>query len=115
MSDEPRYPRPEPSPRAQDMPRSAIRRIFNAAKALEAQGIDVVRLDIGDPDFALPERISTAISAALARGETHYSPMIGIHPLRDAIAAWLVRRFGLDEPLTELASRVVTHQGATQA
>jgi len=110
------------------MPRSSIRRLFNAAKALEAQGVDVYRLDIGDPDFTMPDRMSEAISAALARGETHYSPMPGIPELRAAIAAHASRQIEVMLSPAEAArgkqrtgkqlfdaAQVVASQGATQA
>lgn len=116
---------PDISSRAADMPRSSIRRIFNAAKQLEAQGVPVIRLDIGDPDFTLPERIKTAVGAALERGETHYSPMPGIPALRTAISKHVTRRL---QPILQrhqlsthyaeeliTAEQVVVSQGATQA
>ncbi|HSR70053.1 MAG TPA: pyridoxal phosphate-dependent aminotransferase [Acidobacteriota bacterium] len=101
---------PSLSNRALDLPRSSIRRLFNAAKALEAQGHEVYRLDIGDPDFEMPPRIGDAVTQALREGETHYSPTFGIPPLRGAIARHLRRR-GLDVD----DSRIVCSQGATQA
>lgn len=108
---EPFYPAPSFSQRAQDMPRSAIRRIFEAARKLQEQGVDVVRLDIGDPDFDAPQRIRAGIDAALAAGKTHYSPMAGIPELRSAIAGYMDRRWGVDCG----PQRVTCHQGATQA
>lgn len=92
------------------MPRSSIRRLFNAANALAAAGTDVYRLDIGDPDFDLPQRIADGINTALANKQTHYSPMPGILPLREAIATHMRKRFGI-ETRPEL---VVCQQGATQ-
>jgi aspartate aminotransferase len=106
---------PQASPRAQDMPRSPIRRIFNAARELEADGVDVIRLDIGDPDFTLPPRVSAGISASLARGETHYSPMAGVPALREAIGGHLKRRHSLPASAETVAHHVVVNQGATQA
>lgn len=101
---------PSLADRVLDLPRSSIRRLFNAAQKLEAEGQEVFRLDIGDPDFEMPERIGKAIEDALKRGETHYSPTFGIEPLRGAIARHLRRR-GLEvDP-----SRIVCSQGATQA
>lgn len=93
------------------MPRSSIRRLFNAANALEARGEAVYRLDIGDPDFELPERIVQGITDALARKQTHYSPMIGIPQLREAIAQRMLSRFNLDC----LPGQIICNQGATQA
>jgi aspartate aminotransferase len=57
------------------------------AKALEAQGREVVHLEIGEPDFDTPSNIIEAACKALHSGYTHYTPAAGIPPLREAIAA----------------------------
>jgi aspartate/methionine/tyrosine aminotransferase len=56
------------------------------ARALEAQGRDVVHLEIGEPDFDTPQHIIDAAKAALDQGYTHYGPSAGLAELRDAIA-----------------------------
>src|SRR4051794_5365715 len=56
------------------------------ARALEAQGRDIVHLEIGEPDFDTPENIVDAGIAALREGFTHYSPSNGMIELRKAIA-----------------------------
>ncbi len=56
------------------------------ARALEAQGRDVVHLEIGEPDFDTPAHIVEAGIKALRDGETHYTPAAGIPALREAIA-----------------------------
>ncbi len=101
---------PSLSNRAIDMPRSSIRRLFNAANALIASGVDVYRLDIGDPDFDLPPRIADGINAALDNKQTHYSPMAGIPLLREAIARHMLARFGV----STTPECIVCQQGATQ-
>ena len=57
------------------------------ARALEAQGIDVIHLEIGEPDFATPAHIVEAGVKALRDGATHYGPPAGIPALREAVAA----------------------------
>jgi aspartate/methionine/tyrosine aminotransferase len=57
------------------------------ARALEAQGRDVVHLEIGEPDFDTPAHVVEAGIRALRDGETHYTPAAGIPALREAIAA----------------------------
>jgi len=104
-------PAPAISRRAATMPFSSIRRVFQAVQQLADEGIEVIPLHIGDPDFALPARISQAISTALNEGQTHYSSMPGIWPLREAIAAHLERKYGVACG----ARRVVCSHGATQA
>jgi aspartate aminotransferase len=57
------------------------------ARALEAQGIDVIHLEIGEPDFATPPHIVEAGIKALRDGATHYGPPAGLPVLREAVAA----------------------------
>ena len=59
------------------------------AKALEAQGRDVVHLEIGEPDFDTPGNIVEAGAEALRSGWTHYGPSAGQPELREAIASYL--------------------------
>ncbi len=56
------------------------------ARALEAQGRDVVHLEIGEPDFDTPRHIVGAGQKALDEGYTHYGPSAGLPELREAIA-----------------------------
>jgi aspartate aminotransferase len=65
--------------------------VLSQALALEAQGRDVVHLEIGEPDFASPAHVVAAAEQALADGHTHYVPSPGIMPLRETVAAHLCR------------------------
>ena len=56
------------------------------AKALEAQGRDIVHLEIGEPDFDTPRNIIEAAVDALHKGFTHYGPSAGLVELREVIA-----------------------------
>lgn len=56
------------------------------ARALEAQGRDVIHLEIGEPDFPTPQHIVDAGKKALDEGWTHYGPAQGLPELREAIA-----------------------------
>ena len=56
------------------------------ARALEAQGHDVIHLEIGEPDFDTPHHIVEAGKKALDDGYTHYGPSVGLPELREAIA-----------------------------
>jgi aspartate/methionine/tyrosine aminotransferase len=70
--------------------------VLARARALEAKGVDVVHLQIGEPDFDTPANIVEAGVTALRNGATHYTPSAGIADLRQAIVADLRRRRGLD-------------------
>jgi aspartate/methionine/tyrosine aminotransferase len=56
------------------------------AKALEAQGKDIIHLEIGEPDFPTPPGVVAAASQALREGYTHYCASAGLNELREAIA-----------------------------
>ncbi|MBI4670384.1 MAG: pyridoxal phosphate-dependent aminotransferase [Chloroflexi bacterium] len=56
------------------------------ARALEAQGREIVHLEVGEPDFATPENIVNAAIDALHKGATKYTPSAGLNELREAIA-----------------------------
>ena len=56
------------------------------AKALEAQGRDIIHLEIGEPDFDTPANIIEAGCDALRKGFTHYGPSAGMMELREVIA-----------------------------
>lgn len=65
------------------------------ARALEAQGRDVVHLEIGEPDFETPRHIREAAKQALDEGWTHYGPSQGLPELREVIAAYINRTRGI--------------------
>src|SRR5690349_11136689 len=59
------------------------------AKALEAQGRDIIHLEIGEPDFDTPGNIIDAGCDALRKGFTHYGPSAGMAELREVIAQYV--------------------------
>jgi len=60
--------------------------VLAKAKALEAQGREIIHLEIGEPDFDTPANIVDAAVEAIRSGHTHYTAANGIPPLREAIA-----------------------------
>jgi aspartate aminotransferase len=66
------------------------------ARALEAEGLDIIHLQIGEPDFDTPAHVREAAKRALDEGATHYAPYPGIPALREAIAEDATRRKGFD-------------------
>jgi aspartate aminotransferase len=65
------------------------------ARALEAQGKDVVHLEIGEPDFDTPANVVEAGIDAIHKGWTHYTPSIGLVELREAVAEDVSRSRGV--------------------
>jgi arginine:pyruvate transaminase len=74
--------------------------VHGKARTLIANGVDVILLTIGDPDFHTPPAIVTAAVESLHHGRTHYTPAVGELKLRQAIAAHHTRQTG----------QVVTHE-----
>jgi aminotransferase len=100
-----------PAERMERIPFSGIRRIFEAASRLEAEGRDVVHLTVGRPDFDTPAHIKEAAKAALDAGQVHYTSNYGLAELRRAIVGKLAADNGLDYDEAEV---LVVH-GASQA
>ncbi len=90
---------------------SATLAISTAASDLEAEGVDVVDLSVGEPDFDTPENIKDAGKASMDAGDTGYTASQGIPELREAIAEKLARD-GLDQYGPE---HVTVTPGAKQA
>ena len=70
--------------------------VLARAKALEAQGRDIIHLQIGEPDFDTPSNIVEAGAEALRNGYTHYGPSPGLPELREAIAAEVAGTRGIE-------------------
>ena len=75
---------------------SATIAVTQKARDLKAKGREVISLSVGEPDFDTPDNIKQAAIEAIRRGETKYPPVLGIPPLREAIAAKFKRENGLD-------------------
>ncbi len=94
------------SNRAKSLEPSGIMAIFEKAQGMK----DVIRLEVGEPDFDTPEHIKNAAKKALEKGFTHYTSSAGILPLREAVAEKTKRETGVDvDPRKEV---VVTDGGS---
>ncbi len=69
--------------------------VLARATALAAQGRDIINLGIGQPDFRTPEHVAEAAIKAIRDGHHGYTPATGILPLREAVAADLLKRFNV--------------------
>ncbi len=78
------------------------------ANALKAEGKDIVSFGAGEPDFDTPQNVKDAAIAALAKGDTKYTPSSGTVALKDAIIAKLKR----DNGLTYSRSEIIVSCGA---
>ncbi|TPW31754.1 pyridoxal phosphate-dependent aminotransferase [Martelella alba] len=89
---------------------SATIAVAQKARDLKAKGRDVISLGAGEPDFDTPDNIKEAAIEAIKRGETKYTPVPGIQPLREAIAA----KFKRENDLDYKASQVIVGTGGKQ-
>lgn len=99
------------SKRAQSMRPFVVMDVVARAKQLESQGEDVVRLEIGDPDFPTPRLITEAAERAMEAGETGYTQSAGLPSLREAIVQHMLQTYGVSVD----AADVVVTQGTSPA
>ncbi|MDZ7662699.1 pyridoxal phosphate-dependent aminotransferase [Thiohalophilus sp.] len=85
--------------------------LLGEARELEQQGRDIVHMEIGEPDFPTPAPVIAAATRAIAEGEVHYTPAVGLSALREAIAGFYQDRYGVSLP----AQRIVVTPGASGA
>lgn len=93
--------------RITEMEESATLAVTEKAAQLRAQGVDVVSLSAGEPDFDTPEHIKAAALDALKKGYTKYTAAAGILPLRKAVSRKLER----DNHLTYDPSQILISCG----
>ena len=88
-----------------------VMEFLRRAKQLEAQGKDVIHMEIGEPDFPAPPTIVDAGIKHLLTGEVKYTPAAGLPELRKKIAAFYQQRYGV----TVDAQRIFVTPGASGA
>ncbi len=98
------------SNRVRAMAPSATLAMAAKATELKAQGIDVINLSLGEPDFAPPKHILEAAHQALNDGYNKYTPVDGYKDLREAIC----RKFARENQLTYSPEQIIVSTGAKQ-
>ena len=91
-----------------DIPRSGIRDFFEIVQSMH----DVISLGIGEPDFATPWHIREAALFSLEKGRTGYTSNLGLPKLREAIASYVARHFGI---MYHAPSEVLVSVGVSEA
>ncbi len=81
------------------------------AEQLGADDWPMIYLNIGEPDFTAAPRVQARAKEAIDKGQSQYTPALGIDPLRDSISKWYGSHFGLDVP----SSRILITAGASSA
>ncbi len=94
--------------RLQAIPPFHVMEVVRIAEELESRGVDVIHLEVGEPDFPTSSSVIERACTALKAGKTRYTDSRGIERLRDALSAWY-RSQGLDVP----ARRIQITMGAS--
>jgi len=81
------------------------------SRELQAKGIDIINLSIGEPDFNTPDFIKTAAKEAIDKNFSKYMPVAGYADLREAIS----KKFKRDNNLNYSANQIVVSTGAKQS
>jgi aspartate aminotransferase len=90
---------------------SATMAMTARAIQLRREGHDIVSLSVGEPDFPVFPHVAEAVTDALRKGYTKYTPSNGIAELREAISDWMFKEVGVRWP----AGQVIATSGAKQA
>ncbi len=88
-----------------------VMELAKRAAALEAQGRDIIHMEIGEPDFGAPPAVLDAAAAAMRQGQLQYTAATGLPELRRAISGHYHDTFGLDVA----AERIIVTAGASGA
>ena len=71
--------------------------VLERAQAIEREtGVEVIHLEVGEPDFPTPPCVVEAAAKAMRDGDTHYTHSLGIVALREAVAEWYVARYRVE-------------------
>ena len=97
--------------RIDDIEPFRVMAILARAKELEAQGRDIVHLEVGEPDFGTAPPIIEAVMAVLARGDMFYTQATGLPELRAVIAQWYAQQYGVEIS----PQRIIVTPGASGA
>ena len=79
--------------RAEEITPFLAMEVLEKARAMEGDGIDIIHLEVGEPDFDVPPCVKDAACKALAEGHTHYTHSLGTLPLREAICEHYSRTY----------------------
>src|SRR5438067_5359843 len=73
-----------------------VMEMVKAAAAMSRDGIDVISMSVGEPDFTAPDMVAQAAMDAIKSGATQYTESLGLPALREAIAGHYAGAYGLD-------------------
>lgn len=72
-----------------------VMEVLEKAQAMERQGISIIHMEVGEPDFDVPQCVKDAVCRAVSCGQTHYTHSLGDPELRQEIASLYRREYGV--------------------
>jgi aspartate/methionine/tyrosine aminotransferase len=69
--------------------------VLERANEMEREGVHIIHLEVGEPDFDTPTCVKEAACKALEGGHTHYTHSLGLFELRDAICEYYLKTYGV--------------------
>ena len=81
--------------RAEEIAPFIVMEVLEKAREMERQGIDIIHLEVGEPDFDIPPAVKAATCKALEEGLTHYTHSLGDIELREAICEHYLDVYGV--------------------
>lgn len=97
--------------RAEEIAPFIVMEVLERARAMESQGIDIIHLEVGEPDFEIPTSVKEAVCRAMDDGLTHYTHSLGDLALREAICEHYRTTYGVSvDP-----DRIVVTSGTSPA
>jgi len=97
--------------RAEEMTSFIVMDVLERANVMERDGIDIIHLEVGEPDFDTPDCVKAAACKAINDGHTHYTHSLGLMELREAIAEYYDETYGVNVS----PHRVMVTQGTSPA
>ncbi len=99
------------SKRTDEMTSFIVMDVLEKAHEMERAGIDVIHLEVGEPDFDVPQCVNDAVKEALNDGDTHYTHSLGKIELREAICDYYKDTYNVDVT----PDRIVVTSGTSPA
>ncbi|UCD82592.1 MAG: pyridoxal phosphate-dependent aminotransferase [Desulfobacterales bacterium] len=82
------------SKRTSEMTSFIVMDVLERANEMEREGVNIIHLEVGEPDFDTPSCVKEAACRALEDGHTHYTHSLGMYELREAICEYYLTRYG---------------------
>ncbi len=103
----------QPAERLQQLPPYLFMEVDRLKSEVQARGVDIIDLGVGDPDLPTPPHILKRLNEAAWDPKNHrYPSYSGMNDFRRSVAAWYQRRFGVElDPLTEVVTLIGSKEG----